>query len=75
MVKYTWQKSKIDLEQLRLEIRKMTPPSKLFKLLREELIKLDHWKQKARGNPVKGYLSRGKNKEGNFRNENNRINQ
>ena len=51
-----WSKSKLDFEQLRAEIRVMTRDSKLYALLQEELTKLDHWKQQARGNPKKGYL-------------------
>lgn len=54
----SWQKSKVDFDQLRLEIQQMSRDSKLFKLLREELTKLDHWKQQARGNPMKAYQSR-----------------
>ena len=57
---YTWHKSKIDFEQLRLEIRKMSSSSKLYKIIKEELIKQDHWKQKARGNPMKAFHSRRK---------------
>ena len=50
-----WNKSKIDHEQLRKEIQTMSVRSRLFKLLREELGKLGHWKQKPRGNPKAGY--------------------
>jgi hypothetical protein len=50
-----WHKTKLDLEQLRVEIRVMTAQSQLYELLRDELSKLDHWKQKARGNPMKAH--------------------
>ena len=50
-----WSKSKLDFEQLRFEIQHMTKDSKLYDLLQEELIKIDHWKQRKRGNPKKGY--------------------
>ena len=51
-----WNKSKLDFEQLRIEVQCMTRDSKLYDLLQEELTKLDHWKQQKRGNPKKGYL-------------------
>ena len=50
-----WNKTKLDFEQLRIEIRSMSRQSQLFKLLREELAKLDHWKQQGRGNPQKAH--------------------
>jgi hypothetical protein len=53
-----WNKTKLDHEQLRIEIRTMSRYSKLFKLLREELTKLDHWKQQGRGDPIKAFHSR-----------------
>jgi hypothetical protein len=31
------------------------PRSKLFKILKENLSKMGYWKNKARGNPKKGY--------------------
>jgi len=37
-------KTAIDLKQLTYEIRHMTPRQKLYKLLKKELLKLDHWK-------------------------------
>ncbi len=43
-------------EILCLEIRKMTRSSPLYKLLKEELTALGHWKNKPRGNPKAGYL-------------------
>jgi hypothetical protein len=50
-----WSKTKIDLEQLRKEIRVMSRDSRLYKLLQEELIGVGHWKQKRRGNPEKAF--------------------
>ena len=47
--------SKIDLEQLRIELRSLNNRQQLFKVLREELTKLGWWKARKRGNPVKGY--------------------
>jgi hypothetical protein len=48
-----WNKTKLDFEQLRKEIRLMSNRSQLHRLLEDELTKLDHWKQRARGNPKK----------------------
>lgn len=45
--------SKIDLLQLRHEIRKMRWNTKLYKALKEELSILGHWKNKPRGNSKK----------------------
>ncbi|GAH54048.1 unnamed protein product, partial [marine sediment metagenome] len=53
-------KSKIDLEQLRVEIRELNRTKKLYKVLKEELSKLGYWKLRGRGDPVKAYHSRGK---------------
>jgi len=47
----------IGLELLRAEIRAMNPQSKLYKMLKEELILQGHWKNLPRGNPVKGWAS------------------
>jgi len=55
-------KSKLDLEQLRLEIRALNNRKTLYKVLKEELTKIDHWKQQQRGNPIKAFRSRGKDK-------------
>jgi hypothetical protein len=44
-----WHKSKLDLEQLRREIRVMSVRSKLYKLLEDELNQLGHWKHLRRG--------------------------
>ncbi|HUC78969.1 MAG TPA: hypothetical protein VMQ58_01885 [Candidatus Saccharimonadales bacterium] len=51
-----WHKSKIDQNQLRIEIQEMSPQSKLFQLLKEEISKIGYWHKKPRGNPKKGYL-------------------
>ena len=55
-----WHKSKINFEQLKWELQNMSSRSKLFQLLKSELEKRGHWKQSARGNPMKGYNARGK---------------
>lgn len=54
--------TKIDLAQLRNEIRQLERHQILYRVLREELSKIGHWKMKPRGNPMKAYLSRGKNR-------------
>jgi hypothetical protein len=46
-----WKKSKINQEQLRAEIREMSPRSNLYRLLKTELAGLGHWKQLKRGKP------------------------
>jgi hypothetical protein len=51
-------RSKVDLNQLRLEIQKMTRHDDIYIFLRDELSKVDHWKLKARGNPTKAFNSR-----------------
>lgn len=55
-------KSKLDFEQLRKEIRTLNSRKALYRLLKEELGKIDHWKQQARGDPVKAFSMRGKGK-------------
>lgn len=52
------------MEQLRIEIRNLNRHKVLYRLLRDELSLMGHWKQKARGNPLKAYQSRGRNKNG-----------
>ena len=47
--------SKIDLEQLAKEIRGLDRRQELYRVLKEELTKRGYWKQRARGNPAKGY--------------------
>ena len=52
--------TKIDIEQLRQEIRKLNRHQLLYRVLKEELTRIGHWKLKGRGDPVKAYQSRGK---------------
>ena len=53
----------MDIIELRLEIRSMTRRSGLYKALKEELSALGYWRNKARGNPSKGYkMGYGKHK-------------
>lgn len=58
-----WQKSKIDLDQLKLEIQQMSARSRLYKLLKVELAGLGYWKQKPRGNPKAGYRASHRNEK------------
>jgi len=52
--------TKIDLEQLRTEIRGMKRHHALYRLLRDELSKLGFWRVRPRGDPAKGYkVSKG----------------
>ena len=44
---------KIDLNQLRIEIKSMSKRSKLYLLIKEELTKLGRWKAFAGGKPAK----------------------
>ena len=46
-----WNKSKLDFDQLRTEIKVMSVRSQLYKLLRDELSLLGHWKNLKRGKP------------------------
>lgn len=46
-------KSKLDFNQLRMEIRQLNNRKELYRVLKEELTKIDHWKQQGRGNPIK----------------------
>jgi hypothetical protein len=45
----------LDIEELKEEIRKLRPRSKLFRILKKELSILGYWKNKPRGNPRRGY--------------------
>lgn len=49
MAKHT----KINLEQLTLDIKTMSNRSQLSQVLKHELTKLDHWKNQSRGKPRK----------------------
>jgi hypothetical protein len=40
---------KVNLDQLRQEIRTMTKDTKLYRVLRDELTKLGYWKKRPRG--------------------------
>lgn len=42
---------KIDLDNLRMRIRKMTRNTLLFIVLKEELSDMGYWRNKPRGNP------------------------
>jgi hypothetical protein len=44
-------KTKLDIEQLRQEIKTLTPDKELYIVLRDELTKIGHWKQLKRGKP------------------------
>ncbi len=48
-------RKRVDLEQLREELRNLHYWQPLFKLLKDELDKLGYWRNKTRGNPSKGY--------------------
>jgi len=57
----------IDLEALKEELNHLKPRTKLFKLLKNELSVLGYWKNRARGNPRKGFecmLGKGKHTKG-----------
>jgi len=45
----------LDYEVLEVELKTLKPRTKLFKLLKEYLCIYGYWKNKARGNPKKGY--------------------
>jgi hypothetical protein len=51
-------KSKLDLQQLRVEIRRLHRSHQLYKVLHQELSAIGYWKVKPRGNPRKGYEAR-----------------
>lgn len=48
-------RNKIDIEQLRSEIRAMTSRTKLWQTLRDELSALGYWRNRPRGNPSRGF--------------------
>ncbi len=54
--------TKIDLEQLRIEIQELNRSKALYKVLKEELSRMGYWKQLPRGDPVKAYQARGKHR-------------
>lgn len=47
-------RTKLDLGQLRQEIREMERHQPLFHVLKEELIALGYWQNRPRGNPAAG---------------------
>jgi len=47
--------SRVNLEQLRNEIRHMERWNQLYKVLKDELGKKGFWKNRPRGNPKKAY--------------------
>ena len=51
--------TKIDLNQLRKEIRTLNRHKALYRVLKEELSAIDHWKNNPRGDPKKAYAARG----------------
>ena len=56
-------KTKLDLEQLRQEIRDLNYNKELYAVLREELTKLGHWKQLKRGKPNPMFTKRQNEKD------------
>ena len=51
---YNKSMSKIDIDQLRLEIRGMNRWNVLYKALKQELSALNYWKDRPRGDPSAG---------------------
>ena len=45
------------LDELRVRIRAMTPQTRLYRVLRDELGEKGYWRRLARGNPKKGYAA------------------
>lgn len=43
------------LKQLEKDLKNLEYHQRLYKLLRDELNRLGHWRNKPRGNPSKGY--------------------
>ena len=52
---YRYTRGKIDLGQLRVEIRAMTRSHALYRVLRDELTTRGFWRARPRGNPSKAY--------------------
>ncbi len=50
----------INIDELRQEIRAMTPRKKIYMVLKEELSNIGHWKNKPRGNARAGGIARQK---------------
>ena len=53
----------VNIDELRDEIRGLSRRKRLYKVLKEELSILGYWKNKTRGNPLKGLevMLKGKN--------------
>lgn len=47
--------SKLDLDQLIVELRHLNRHQALYRILRDELSKLGFWRVRPRGNPSKGF--------------------
>jgi hypothetical protein len=43
------------LDDLRVRIRAMTPQTRIYRVLRDELTERGYWRRHARGNPKLGY--------------------
>jgi hypothetical protein len=56
--------TKINLDQLKKEIKELKRHQPLYRLLRDELLLLGFWKFKGRGNPSKGYKAMRNRKTG-----------
>jgi len=52
---------KIDIGQLTKELKQLERHQVLYRVLKRELSTLGYWKNRQRGDPVKGYKERGKN--------------
>lgn len=52
--------SKINLDQLRIEIKMLHRSHVLYRVLKQELSKIGHWKNRPRGDPFRGRGARGK---------------
>jgi hypothetical protein len=44
------------LDDLRVRIRAMTPQTRIYRVLRDELTERGYWRRHSRGNPKLGYL-------------------
>jgi hypothetical protein len=55
--------SRIDIDQLRIEIREMNRWNVLYKALKEELSALSYWRARPRGNPSAGGKKAMENKK------------
>lgn len=52
----------VDVEKLRIEVKKLERHSALYKMLKEELTALGYWRIKPRGNPRAGYEAQQREK-------------